>query len=139
MEPRALGDRFEVGQRLGAGSFGVVWEAFDRFRNRTVALKVLERVGADTVARFKREFRYLAEIRHPNLASMYELVVAEKEWILVMELIRGTELLEHLAKLELQHSFLTRVPTQVDFDGEETMALATERRHLNALSAVYIE
>jgi serine/threonine protein kinase len=139
MEPRALGDRFEVGQRLGAGSFGVVWEAFDRFRNRTVALKVLERVGADTVARFKREFRYLAEIRHPNLASMYELVVAEKEWILVMELIRGTELLEHLAKLELQHSFLTRVPTQVDFDGEETLTLATERTHLNALSAVYIE
>ena len=29
MEPRALGERFEVGQRLGAGSFGVVWEAFD--------------------------------------------------------------------------------------------------------------
>ena len=139
MEPRALGERFDVGQRLGAGSFGVVWEAFDRYRNRTVALKVLERVSAETVVRFKREFRYLAEIRHPNLASMYELVVAGKEWILVMELIHGTELLEHLAALELQHSFLTRVPTQVDFDGEATMALATQRKHLNALSEIYIE
>ena len=138
MEPRALGERFEVGQRLGAGSFGVVWEAFDRYRNRTVALKVLERVAADTVARFKREFRYLAEIRHPNLASMYELVVAGKEWILVMELIHGRELLEHLAAIELQHSFLTRIPTQVDLDGDATMAL-TSRTRGNALSEIYIE
>jgi len=80
----------EVGQRLGAGSFGVVWEAFDRYRNRTVALKVLERVSAETVARFKREFRYLAEIRHPNpevaiefgllaVASILQNVVLEEQ------------------------------------------------------------
>ncbi len=139
MEPRALGERFDVGARLGAGSFGVVYEAFDRYRNRTVALKVLERVAADTVVRFKREFRYLAEIRHPNLASMYELVVAGGEWILVMELIRGAELLTHLAALELQESFLTRIPTQVDLDGDTTLALGPHKTSLNALSAIYIE
>lgn len=139
MASRPLGERFEVGARLGAGSFGVVYEAFDRYRNRTVALKVLERVGADTVARFKREFRYLAEIRHPNLASMYELVVAGGEWILVMELIQGTELLAHLAALELQESFLTSIPTQVDLDGDETLALGPHKMAHNALSAIYIE
>lgn len=139
MSRRALGERFEIGARLGSGSFGVVYEAFDRYRNRTVALKVLERVSADTVARFKREFRYLAEVRHPNLASMYELVVAGSEWILVMELIRGEELLANLAALELQESFLTRIPTEVDIDGDSTLALGPHKVRRNALSAIYIE
>ena len=65
-------DRFEVLDRLGSGSFGVVFEAFDHYRNRRVALKVLERASAESVARFKREFRTLAEVRHENLASLYE-------------------------------------------------------------------
>jgi len=43
---------------------------------RGIFLRLPDRLAADTVARFKREFRYLAEIRHPNLASKYELVVA---------------------------------------------------------------
>src|SRR5215213_6401854 len=124
MLSKAVEERFEIGRRLGAGSFGIVYEAFDRYRNRTVALKILEAVSADNVARFKREFRYLAEVRHPNLASMYELVVAGSQWILVMELIQGTELLEHLAAIELQHSFVdVRIPTLTDFDGDATLDL----------------
>src|SRR5437016_14622005 len=106
MLPASAQERFEIVDRLGSGSFGVVYEAFDRFRNRSVALKVLERASADSVARFKREFRTLAEVRHPNLASLYELLKIGDLWILTMELIRGTELLEHLAAAELQHSFL---------------------------------
>jgi len=98
------GERFEVRRRLGAGSFGVVYEAFDRERDRLVAIKVLENAAPDTIARFKREFRYLAEIRHPNLASMYELAVIGEHWLLTMELVPGTDLLEHLAIAEMQHA-----------------------------------
>jgi serine/threonine protein kinase len=83
-------DRFEIASRLGSGSFGIVYEAFDRYRNCTVALKMLERAVPDAVTRFKREFRYLAELRHPNLASLYELLVLGDKWALSMELIRGT-------------------------------------------------
>jgi serine/threonine protein kinase len=81
----------------------VVYEAFDAQRNRTVALKTLARANAESVARFKREFRSLAELRHPNLAAMYELIAAGDEWTLSMELVRGTDLLDLVR--ELQSSF----------------------------------
>ncbi len=140
MLPPRVRERFDIGGRVGSGSFGVVYEAFDRHRNRTVALKVLERVAPDTIARFKREFRYLAELRHPNLASMYELVVLDDLWILVMELIRGSELLEHLAAVELQHSFFdVRMPTEPDFDGDVTVNLRPNKSANPALSHIYLE
>ena len=103
--PFEPGKRFALNRKLGSGSFGIVYEALDHLRNRSVALKVLERAAPETVTRFKREFRYLAELRHPNLASMYELLVLDERWVLSMELVRGMELLEYLAFSELQNSF----------------------------------
>jgi len=132
------GERFEIGKQLGAGSFGTVYEAFDRQRNRPVALKVLERALPDTLARFKREFRSLSELRHPNLASMYELLVVGERWILSMERIVGKDLLEHLAIAEMQQTFF-----------DQTLPVARERRLPIAISeasgpspkpsAVYLE
>jgi serine/threonine protein kinase len=130
-------ERFEIRNRIGSGSFGTVYEVLDRHRNRVVALKVLDRVAPDTVARFKREFRTLALLRHPNLASLYELIVIDGQWLLTMELIRGSELLEHLAFIELQQSFVQeRVPTLTDFDADRTISVA--RRETTKVSPLYI-
>ena len=129
-------ERFEILDRLGSGSFGVVFEAFDHYRNRRVALKVLERASAESVARFKREFRTLAEVRHTNLASLYELLSIGDQWVLSMELIRGTELLEHLAASELQHAFVElRTQTLPVLDLDATVKLRRSHQK-SALSAV---
>ena len=122
------GKRFAINGKLGAGSFGVVYEATDHYRNRAVALKVLEHAAPETVSRFKREFRYLAELRHPNLASMYELLVLNERWVLSMELVKGSELLEYLAFTELQNSFHAS-------PGSMTMALGTPMLALEDLGA----
>src|SRR5947207_6367829 len=133
----AASERFEILSRLGSGSFGVVYEAFDRYRNRSVAMKVLERASAESVARFKREFRNLAEVRHPNLSSLYELLNIGEHWILTMELIRGTELLEHLAASELQNAFIElRTPTQA---GDMDQTLKLQRNPRPTVSPVYLE
>jgi len=134
MLPTSTGQRFEIRERLGSGSFGIVYEAFDHYRNRSVALKVLERASADAVARFKREFRNLAEVRHPNLASLYELLVVGEQWILSMELVRGMELLEHLAIAELQNS-LVKLRTPADL--EKTLKLRRTPKK-SGVSPVYI-
>src|SRR5438552_11901233 len=124
-----MDDRFEIISRLGSGSFGIVYEAFDRYRNRVVALKMLERAVPDAVARFKREFRYLAEVRHPNLASLYELLVIGDKWVLSMERIHGSELLEHLATTELQNSlFEKRGATRTVFDGDQTLRYRPKKK-----------
>ena len=85
--------RFEIKRRLGAGGMGVVYEAHDRERNETVALKTLRRFGAKDLLRFKSEFRALHDIDHVNLSSLYELVQEGGVWFFTMELIRGVDFL----------------------------------------------
>lgn len=87
------GPRFEVRRRLGAGGFGIVYEVKDHERGADVAVKTLARLDPAALYRFKREFRALADVRHKNLVELYELVSVGKEWLLVMELVRGGDCL----------------------------------------------
>ncbi len=132
-------NRFEIRRQIGIGSFGTVSEAFDTQRNRTVALKTLTRADAESVARFKREFRSLAELRHPNLAAMYELIAVGDEWKLSMELVRGTDLLEHLSFAELQSSFLEQAQVDVPFDPDARVAIRRRPDAHGKLSAIYLD
>ncbi len=85
-------------RRLGEGSFGVVYEANDVTLGCRVAIKVLRIQTAETLYRFKREFRQTRDIHHPNLVRLHELYHAEGEWVLVMELVEGEPLLRFLAR-----------------------------------------
>src|SRR5262245_6496382 len=67
--------RYEVGDRLGKGSFGVVHLARDVELGRDVALKVLkpEFLGKPTVVqRFLKEARAAATIDHPGIVPVFE-------------------------------------------------------------------
>ena len=84
-------DRFEILRWLGVGGMGVVYEVLDHERNERVALKTLRWADAGAIYRFKREFRILADVVHPNLVSLYELVVGDAEWFFTMELVDGPD------------------------------------------------
>ncbi|NOY93778.1 MAG: serine/threonine-protein kinase PknK, partial [Deltaproteobacteria bacterium] len=85
----ALGERFEVHEVLGRGSFGDVYLATDRTRGAQVAVKRLRAPEERQVQRFKQEFRALCRLHHPNLVTLYELSVTQDEWLLLMEPVRG--------------------------------------------------
>jgi eukaryotic-like serine/threonine-protein kinase len=89
-------ERFTVRRPLGAGGMGVVYEVHDRVRNEVVALKTLLRAGASDIYRLKREFRSLADVAHPNLVSLYELVVEDADCFFTMELVHGVNLVEYV-------------------------------------------
>ncbi|MEO5817217.1 MAG: protein kinase [Gemmatimonadaceae bacterium] len=85
--------RFALRRELGAGGMGVVFEALDQESGTHVALKVLPLVDPHALFRFKREFRSLAALVHPNLVSLYELIAQDDRWFFTMELIEGDDLL----------------------------------------------
>ena len=95
-ERLGLEGRFTIERRLGAGGFGVVYQAYDRAREAQVALKVLRQASGESLYRFKREFRALADLVHPNLVGLYELLCTDGRWFFTMELVDGVGLLQHL-------------------------------------------
>src|SRR5262245_9227215 len=90
-------ERFVVQRRLGEGSFGVVYQARDRERDRPVALKTLRDGNVEALYRLKQEFRALTDIVHRNLVPLYELLVHEDRWFFTMELIEGVNFLQYVA------------------------------------------
>jgi eukaryotic-like serine/threonine-protein kinase len=59
---------------------GVVYKAVDTHNGSTVVLESLPRADPSALYRFKREFRSLADISHPNLASLHELLSVDGAW-----------------------------------------------------------
>ena len=88
--------RFRIRRRLGSGGMGVVYEAHDLETDKVVALKTLTRAEASHISRFKNEFRSLADVSHPNLAALYELMADGQYWFFTMELVPGGNFLEYV-------------------------------------------
>lgn len=79
---------------------GEVYRARDTRLGRDVALKVLPpafAADAERMARFEREAKVLASINHPNIAAIYGLEESSHIRALVMELVQGSTLAEHIA------------------------------------------
>jgi serine/threonine protein kinase len=95
-------DRFEVdvGEdgfpiELGAGSMAITYRAHDTVLNSAVALKIIDRSAAQNPgvrARFLREARAAAQIRHPNVAHASHYGEQDGECFYVMELVEGETL-----------------------------------------------
>ena len=79
---------------------GVVYLAIDRAHGAQVALKTIARMSAGSLLRFKTEFRALADVAHPNLARLYELLGDQSLWFFTMEFVDGESFLDHVRPSE---------------------------------------
>ena len=102
--PQSL-DRFEVVRILGKGGMGTVYLAKDQRLGRQVALKVLnaeDLASEDRRARFLREARAAASVRHQNVATIYEVDETEDgQPFLVMEYCEGETLSQRIRRRPL--------------------------------------
>jgi len=94
-QARSLG-RYRLVQRIGVGGMGEVWAAHHNALKRDVAVKILRpetRGDSAAIARFEREVRATAELRHPNTVRVFDCGVTEDGlWYYAMELLDGRDL-----------------------------------------------
>ncbi|MEO8502504.1 MAG: protein kinase [Acidobacteriota bacterium] len=101
---------YEITAKLGEGGMGEVYRATDTKLDRQVAIKVLPAAftaDPERLARFEREAKLLAQLHHPNIASIFGLEDSAGLRALVMELVEGPTLAERLepGPLSLEEAF----------------------------------
>jgi serine/threonine protein kinase len=87
--------RYQLMDRLGEGSMGVIYRAKDLVLEREVALKTLSTSGVkddELLERFYREARACASLRHPNIVTVYDFGREEGVAYIAMELLEGSDL-----------------------------------------------
>jgi len=89
-------DRFERLEPLGRGSMGIVYRAHDRHLDVEVALKTFLVPEPEALYRLKQEFRSIADVLHPNLVELHELIVDDRQAFFTMELVPGQNFITHV-------------------------------------------
>ncbi|MET8684040.1 serine/threonine-protein kinase [Streptomyces sp. NPDC004732] len=102
---RVIAGRYRLEAPLGRGGMGVVWRATDLLLGRRVAVKELVRdeTLSDAEAeqqreRTLREARAVAQLRHPHVIVVHDVVVQDEQPYIVMELIDGGSLAGRIAR-----------------------------------------
>src|SRR5215211_1386922 len=108
--------RFEIRESLGSGGLGVVYRALDRRLNREIALKVVRHASGGDLYRFKREFRAVAGIVHPNLVTLHELHTSGDSWFFTMDLVDGVSFAQWVRPQ------MSQLPTDPGADADDDTA-----------------
>jgi hypothetical protein len=102
---RVIAGRYRLEARIGRGGMGVVWRAVDEVLGRRVAVKELlpDDSLSDGDARRRRdrtfrEARAVAQLRHPHIIVVHDVVEQDERPYLVMELIDGGSLADRIAR-----------------------------------------
>ncbi|OLF11377.1 serine/threonine-protein kinase [Actinophytocola xanthii] len=103
---RVVAGRYRLRRRLGQGAMGTVWEAYDEFLRRTVAVKevllppgVPDAEAAELRERTLREARAIAALSHPNVITLHDVAHEDGEPFVVTEYMPAHSVAELLTAL----------------------------------------
>jgi serine/threonine protein kinase len=102
--------------RLGAGGMGEVWRAEDSRLLRQVAIKILpEQLAKDPEwkDRFLREARTVAQLNHPNIATIYSIDQQGDTLFIAMELIEGESVAQVIGRGPVSPADAVRIASKV--------------------------
>ena len=87
LEGHRLGP-YRVDRLIGWGGAAVVYAGHDERLDRAVALKIIAAEGVSTET-VKQEARIVAQLDHPNVVAVYDVLVSGGRVVIVMELVDG--------------------------------------------------
>ncbi len=98
-QERRVGGRYRLSGQLGSGAMGTVWSGYDDVLQRRVAIKELkvppgvpEQEASDLRERIMREARALGGLSHPNVITVFDVVVDDGQPVVVLELVPSRNL-----------------------------------------------
>jgi eukaryotic-like serine/threonine-protein kinase len=104
--PKKLG-KYEIQKQVGRGSMGIVYQGYDPFADRLVAVKVAmsdSLKDRETGQRYRKMFFNEAHtagmLKHPNIMSILDAGVDGDECYIVMELVEGGDTLKTYCKAD---------------------------------------
>jgi eukaryotic-like serine/threonine-protein kinase len=102
--PEKLG-KYEILRQIGRGSMGIVYEGYDPYEDRRVAVKVAlseslrdKEVGERYRKMFFNEAHTAGRLRHPNITQIFDAGVDGENCYIVMELIENAITLRHYCR-----------------------------------------
>ncbi len=108
LEGQTLG-KYRILEPLGRGGMAQVFKAYHPQLDRYVAIKILRSdlvEEEEFLARFRREARAVAALRHPNIVQIFDFDVENELYYMVMELLEGDTLKAHLNSLRVRGEHL---------------------------------
>src|SRR5262245_38210663 len=115
---------YHVRELLGSGGMASVFKGYDPALDREVAIKVLGTAGQpdDFVARFQREARVVARLRHTNIVQIYHFGAERDMVYMVQELLSGPTLAQRIREFgrrrmaaERVHAIIGQLAVALDF------------------------
>jgi serine/threonine protein kinase len=101
LEGVLVGSRYEMQAHLATGGMAAVFRAWDHRLCRPVAIKVLrqfDEADEHAIERFRREAQAAAMLQSPHIVEVYDFFEEDECHYLVMELVEGVNLKEHVAE-----------------------------------------
>ena len=94
-----LAGRFEIGNTIGQGGMGTVYEARDTLRDEAIAIKVLVPgllQDEEAIRQFQSEAAIAMRLSHPHVVTVYDFQANDGGHAIVMERLRGKTLREEI-------------------------------------------
>jgi serine/threonine-protein kinase len=106
---------YDVRELLGRGGMASVYKGYDAALDREVAIKVISTADqpADFVARFQREARVAASLRHPHIVQIYHFGGQQDIVYMVQELLPGPTLERRIREAGRRRMAAERVHTTI--------------------------
>ncbi|MBZ5495212.1 MAG: tetratricopeptide repeat protein [Acidobacteriia bacterium] len=130
---------FRILEKLGAGGMGEVYLAEDTRLRRRVALKRMSESltkSPDARRRFLHEARAAAQLNHPNIAAIYDVIETEEQTHIVMEYVQGESLAARLVHGPVPVEEAVRIGIQVADALEDAHAHGVIHRDLKPANLI---
>lgn len=117
-----LHGKYELGRHLGHGTFAKVYHARNIQTGKNVAMKVVGKekvIKVGMMEQVKREISVMKMVQHQNIVKLDEVMASKTKIYFAMELVRGGELFEKIAKGKLKEdvarNYFHQLISAVDF------------------------